>query len=113
MYWDALAMIAGGEDYLPQIRRSRRRAEAEGRRPEADCVLALAYAAACRDAWEEAAELVGVAVEALLHDTAGFIHHALLREQLVRPVHEPDVFAEATMRGQAMALDDVLDEHGL
>jgi len=113
MYWDALALIAGGEDYLPQLRRSRRRAEAEGRRAEADCVLALAYAAACRDAWEEAAELVGAAGVALLHDTAGFIHHALLREQLVRPVLEPDVFAEATMRGQALALDEVLDEHGL
>ncbi|MGH3331210.1 MAG: AfsR/SARP family transcriptional regulator [Nocardioidaceae bacterium] len=113
MYWEALAMVAGGEDYLPQLRRARRRAEAEGRRADADCLLALGYAAACRDDWKQAAELLGAAGGALLHDTAGFIHHALLREQLVRPRLKPDAFTAATARGEALDLDLLLHEHGL
>lgn len=59
MYWGALGQVCNGEDYLPQLRRARRRAEAEGRSADADCVLALGYAAACRDGWEQAAELLG------------------------------------------------------
>ena len=113
LYWEALAMIAGGENYLPQLRRARQRAEAEGRQAGADCALALGYAAACRDQWERAAELLGAAGGALLHDTAGFIHHTLLREQLVRPRLAPDVFEAATTRGQGLDLDRLLDEHGL
>ena len=52
--------------------RSRTRAAAEGRDVEADCVLVLAYAA----------ELLGAVANVLLHDTAGFIHLALVRDQL-------------------------------
>ena len=113
MYWEALSMIGGGENYLPQLRRARLRAESEGRQAEADCVLALGYAAACRDQWEQAAELLGAARGELLDDTASFIHHALLREQLVQPRLEPEVFTAATTRGEALALDVLLDEHGL
>jgi len=113
MYWDALAMISGGETYLPQLRRARARAEAEGRNAEADCVLALGYAAACRDEWEQAAKMLGAARAALMRDTAGFIHHALLREQLVRPRLDPDVFESATARGEGLALDVLLQEHGV
>ena len=113
MYWEALALIAGREDYLPQLRRACDRAEAEGRRPEADCLLALGYAAACRDAWEEAAELLGAAGQVLLHDTAGFIHQALLREQLVAPRLDPEVLRAATARGRRKPVDALLREHGL
>ncbi|HEU4511799.1 MAG TPA: BTAD domain-containing putative transcriptional regulator [Nocardioidaceae bacterium] len=113
MYWGALSRIATGEDYLPQLRRSRRRAEAEGRRAEADCVLALGYAAACHDQWEAAAELVGAAAGALQRDTAGFIHHVLVREQLVRPRLEPEVFAAAVARGQGLDVDVLLEKQGL
>ncbi len=113
MYWEALSLIAGREDYLPQLRRACDRAEAEGRRPEADCLLALGYAAACRDAWEEAAELLGAAGRVLLHDTAGFIHQALLREQLVAPRLDPEVLRAATARGRRKPVDALLREHGL
>ena len=113
MYWDALAMISGDESYLPQLRLARARAEAEGREAEADCVLALGYAAACRDDWEEAAEMLGAARGPLMRDTAGFIHHALLREQLVQPRLEPAAFEAATVRGEGLALDVILDEHGV
>jgi hypothetical protein len=113
MYWQALVLIGDGRDYLTQLRRSRLRAEAEGRSADADCVLALAYDAACHDEWERAAELVGAADTALRYDTASFIHHALLREQLVRPRLEPEVFSEATARGRKADLGDLLDEHGL
>ena len=58
LYWGALALICEGEDYLPQLRRARSRAAAEGRGAEADCVLALGFAAACDDDCERAAELL-------------------------------------------------------
>jgi predicted ATPase len=113
MYWEALALIAGREDYLPQLRRARERAAAEGRNADADCLLALGYAAACRDAWEEAAELLGAAGRVLLHDTAGFIHQALLKEQLVAPRLGPEVLRAATARGRRRPVEALLREHGL
>ena len=113
MYWGALSLIAEGRTFLPQLSRARLRAEAEGRRADADCVLALGYAAACRDDWERAAELLGAAARELQRDTAGFLHHALLREQLVRPRLAPEVFDAATARGKGLRLEVVLDEHGL
>jgi hypothetical protein len=113
IYWEALTLIALREDYLPQLRRARARAEAEGRRAEADCLLALGYAAACRDAWEQAAELLGAAGRVLLHDTAGFIHYALLREQLVAPRLDPEVLSAALSRGQHLPVGALLREHGV
>jgi predicted ATPase/DNA-binding SARP family transcriptional activator len=109
MYWEALALIAIGEDFLPQLHRAHRRAEAEGRSPDADYVLALAYAAACREQWEEAAELLGAAARPLRRDTAGYIHHALLRERLVRPRLPAQVFAAATSRGAGLDLRSAMD----
>jgi len=113
MYWGALALVAERRDFLPQLRRARDRAAAEGRQVEADCVLALAYAAACHDDWERAAELLGAVADVLLHDTAGFIHLALVRDQLVRPHLEPEAFAAATARGRELDVGAVLAEHGL
>ena len=113
MYWGALALIVEGADYLPQLRRSRTRAADEGRQVEADCVLALAYAAACADEWERAAELLGAVAGDLLHDTAGFIHLALVRDQLVRPHLEAEVFATATARGAELDVPALLRESGL
>ncbi len=113
IYWEALTLIASREEYLPQLRRARARAEAEGRRAEADCLLALGYAAACRDAWEQAAELLGAAGRVLLHDTAGFIHYALLREQLVAPRLDPEVLSAALSRGQHLPVGALLGEHGV
>jgi predicted ATPase len=113
MYWEGLTLIAGREDYLPQLQRARERARAEGRNADADCLLALGYAAACRDAWEEAAELLGAAGRVLLHDTAGFIHQALLREQLVAPRLDPEVLHAATARGRREPVEELLRRHGL
>ncbi len=113
MYWGALALIAERRDFLPQLRRSRTRAADEGRQVEADCVLALAYAAACADEWERAAELLGAVAGQLLNDTAGFIHLALVRDQLVRPHLSPEAFAEATARGAALDVQALLRASGL
>ena len=110
---DALALIGEGADYLPELRLARRRAEAEGRRADADCVLALAYAAACEDAGSRSAELLGAIQGALFHDTASFIHHAMLRDQVVRPRLAPEVLAAAGARGVDLDLTAVLDEAGL
>jgi hypothetical protein len=113
LYWGALALIAQGEDYLPQLSRSRAQAELEGRSADADCVLALAYAAACRDEWGRAAELVGATAGALLHDTASYIHQAMLTDQLVRPQLEPAEFAARIAQGQRMSIAEILDAAGL
>jgi predicted ATPase len=113
MYWESLARIAEGGDYLAQLRSARRRAEAEGRSAEADCVLALSYAAACDENWEGAAELLGVIGGGLLRDTASFIHFTLLREQLVRPKLESSRFEQATARGQELDVKAILEAHGL
>lgn len=113
MYWGALALISERRDYLPQLRRSRDRAAGEGRRVEADLGLALAYAEACADQFERAAELLAAVAGDLLHDTAGFIHLVMVREQLVRRHLEPAAFAAATARGQELDVGAVLAEHGL
>ncbi|MGY1810879.1 ATP-binding protein [Blastococcus sp. SYSU D00669] len=112
-YSEALSRIAEGEPYLAPLQQARQRAEREGRQADPDVVLALGYAAACRDDWTTAAELVAAAGGALFSDTAGFFHHVLLRDRLVRPRLHPDEFAAASARGEALPLAAVLAEHGL
>jgi predicted ATPase/DNA-binding SARP family transcriptional activator len=112
-YSTALALIASAEPYQGQLRLARQRAEQEGRAGDADVVLALGYAAACRNDWSRAAELVAAAGGALFSDTAGFVHHALLRDRLVRPRLDAAEFAAASARGEALPLAVVLAEHGV
>jgi hypothetical protein len=111
MYWGALALIVEGEDYREQLMRSRGRAEAEGREADADCVLALACAAACREEWELAAELTGAVAGTLLHDTAGFIQLTLVRDQMVRPWLDAEVFAAAYARGADLDVATALQQY--
>ena len=113
MYWEALALALDGEEYLDQLRSARARAEAEGRNADADCVLALACAAATRGEWEQAAELIGAVAGTMLHDTAGYIHLVLIRDQLVRPRLEPVVFKAARVRGADRDASAILAEHGV
>jgi predicted ATPase/DNA-binding winged helix-turn-helix (wHTH) protein len=113
LFCDALARIADGADYLPRLRQARRWAEVEGRRADRDCLLALAYAAACRGEPERAAELVGAIGSGLFHDTANFVHHLLIRDHVVRPMLDPDVFTAAVARGADRPIAAVLAEHGL
>ncbi len=113
LYWDALRLIGIGEEFRPQLLRARARAEAEGRGAEPDLVLALAHVAAGRDEWEEAALLVGATEGALLHDTAGFLQQVIVRDRLVRPHLDPDVFDRQLARGRDLVLSDVLARHGL
>jgi predicted ATPase/DNA-binding SARP family transcriptional activator len=110
---DAMTMVAEGTDYRPQLRRARACAEREGRRAEADCVLAIAYAAACEDDWELAAELLAATGSALFRDTASFLHLALLRDQLVHPRLSPAAVTAASARGEGRQLAAVLDEYGI
>ncbi|HEX6151105.1 ATP-binding protein [Nocardioides sp.] len=113
MYWEALALAISGEEYVDQLRRSRARAESEGRNADADCVLALACAAASRGEWEEAAELIGAVADTMLHDTAGYIHLILVRDQMVRPQLDPQVFKAARTRGAERDAATILAEHGV
>ena len=112
-YSESLALIASDEPYLPRLRLARQRAAQEGRAVDADVVLALSYAAACRDDWGRAAELVAAAGGALFADTAGFIHHTLLRDRLVRPRLDPADFAAASARGEALSVPAVLAALGM
>jgi predicted ATPase/DNA-binding SARP family transcriptional activator len=113
MYWGALTSIGLGDEYVGQLARARAWARAEGRQADADCVLALAYAAACDDDWERAAELVGATQGALLHDTAGYLHQAIIRDRLVRPRLDPHRYAVLAGRGRDLGLAEVLSDHGL
>ena len=113
MYWEGLALALEGEEYLAQLSRSRARAAAEGRNADADCVLALACAAATRGEWEQAAELIGVVADTMLHDTAGFIHLVLVRDQLVRPMLDREAFKAARVRGAGRDVPTILAEQGL
>jgi predicted ATPase/DNA-binding SARP family transcriptional activator len=113
MYWEALALALEGEEYLDQLRRARARAEAEGRTADADCVLALAVAASCSGDWEQAAELIGAVAGTMLHDTAGYIHLVLVRDQLVRPRLDPEAFRAARARGEGQDTRAILAEHGV
>jgi predicted ATPase/DNA-binding winged helix-turn-helix (wHTH) protein len=113
LFCDTLAHIASGPAYLPRLRLARQRAEAEGRNADLDCVLALAYAAACRGDAETAAELIGASSKGLFHDTANFVHHMLIRDRVVRPMLEPARFAAALGRGSMRSIPSVLAEHGL
>ena len=73
----------------------------------------LACAAACRDDWEEAAELVGAAAGTLMDDTAGFFHLSMVRDQMVRPHLDAEVFAAATARGARSDVPALLAAHGV
>jgi hypothetical protein len=112
MFCEALTLAGGGQDYLGQLRAARDRAESEGRRADADCVLALAYAAACEGEAVRAAELVG-ACGRLFRDTANYFVLVVVRELVVRPLLEEDEFESALERGRGRPMADLLAEHGL
>jgi predicted ATPase/DNA-binding winged helix-turn-helix (wHTH) protein len=113
LFCDALARVAQGCDYLPHLSQARRRAEAEGRRADVDCVLALAYAAACRDEPVLAAELIGASGGGLFHDTANFVHHMIIRDRVVRPMLDAGTFDEAMARGRDRSIASILADHDL
>ena len=113
MYWEALALAIAGDDFVEQLRRSRARAASEGRNADPDCVLALAIAASAEGDWERAAELIGAVADVMLHDTAGYIHLVLVRDQLVRPRIDPHDFKAARVRGADLDPAEILAEYGL
>jgi hypothetical protein len=113
VFCDALARIADGAEYLPHLRQARRRAEAEGRRADADCVLALAYAAAHRGEPVLAAELLGACGGGLFHDTANFLHHMIIRDRVVRPLLDARTFEAALTAGRDRSIAKILAEQGL
>lgn len=113
VFCEAMTCIGEGEDHRPPLQRARRWAEREGRQADADCVLALAWAAARSGAHLEAAELLGACETELVHDTANFVLHAVVREHVVRPSLGSDDFAAARARGRDRSLATILSEAGL
>jgi hypothetical protein len=110
-YCYALALIADGAPYLSALRQAQHWAEAEGRRADLDCVVALAYAAVCSGDPVEAAELLG-ASGGLFRDTAAFLHHMVIRDRIVRPRLPAGVFDEAVARGQGRPVLAILAAYG-
>jgi hypothetical protein len=49
----------------------------------------------------------------MLHDTAGYIHLVLVRDQLVRPRIDPRAFKAARVRGAHLDPTQIVAEHGL
>jgi hypothetical protein len=113
MFCHVLTRIAEGTDWLEHLRRARRRAQIEGRNADADCVLALAYAAACRDDAMGAAELLGASATRLFHDTANFVHHLVVRDLAVRPLIDQTTFRTAVERGRSRDVASILTDVGL
>jgi predicted ATPase/DNA-binding winged helix-turn-helix (wHTH) protein len=113
VFSDTMSLIAAGADYRPYLVRARHWAQAEGRPGDVDCVLALAYAAACDDDPVRAAELLGAIGGSVFRDTASFVHHMIIRDRVVRPRLEPDVFDAALARGDERPIAMILAEHGL
>jgi hypothetical protein len=113
MFSEALTSIGEGGDYHAQLDSARRRAESEGRRADADCVLALAYAAACDGEAALAAELLGACGGALFRDTANYLTLVIIRDSVVRPLLDEETMHEATIRGAGQRLSAILAEHGL
>lgn len=113
LFSQTLTAIGEGSDYLPHLLQARRRAELEGRNADVDCVLALAYAAACQGDPVRAAELIGASSGALFHDTANFVQHMIIRDAVVRPLLDRNRFDEALMRGRDMNFALLLAENGL
>jgi hypothetical protein len=113
MFCHVLTRIAEGTDWLEHLRRARRRAQIEGRDADADCVLALAYAAACRDDAMGAAELLGASATRLFHDTANFVHHVVVRDLVVRPLIDETTFRTAVDRGRSQDVTSILADVGL
>jgi hypothetical protein len=113
MFGRSVERIADGSDHRPYLIQTRRRAEAEGRRADVDCVLLLAYAAACGDDPVRAAELIGACGGSVYRDTASYIHHAVIRDRVVRPRLAPAAFDAAVARGLDRPLAKILAEHGL
>ncbi len=109
----ALTAIGEGSDYQPHLLRARQRAAAEGRQADIDCVLALAYAAACGDEPVRAAELIGASSTGLFHDTANFPLHMIIRDRLVRPRLDTATFDDAITRGMAQPIGAILARHHL
>jgi hypothetical protein len=108
MFCGALTLIGEGADHRPQLRNAMRHAEAEGRSAEADCILALGYAAHVDGDDASAAELLAAASGDLFHDTANYIHHTVIQDLVVRPRMSPADFAGASDRGRGVDLADII-----
>jgi hypothetical protein len=60
-----------------------------------------------------AAELIGACGGSVYRDTASYIHHAVIRDRVVRPRLAPAAFDAAVARGLDRPLAKILAEHGL
>ncbi|MBY5164377.1 ATP-binding protein [Salsipaludibacter albus] len=113
VFCNAMTSIGEGEHHLAHLQRARRWAARQDRRADADCVLALAWSAARAGDAVGATELLGACEAELFHDTAGFVHLAVVREHVVRPSLDPADFARARTRGRERPLATILAEAGL
>jgi hypothetical protein len=88
-------------------------AHREGYRIEGDCLLALAYAEACRGEAATAAELLGLARTCGFNATAHHVLHGVVVDPIVRHTLTPAEYADATTRGKSRPVDATLVDYGI
>jgi hypothetical protein len=88
-------------------------ANREGYRIEGDCMLALAYAEACRGEPRIAAELLGLARTCRFNATAHHVLHGVVVDPIVRNELDAADYSDAIARGRTRSVDETLHSCGI
>jgi predicted ATPase/DNA-binding winged helix-turn-helix (wHTH) protein len=112
-YSSALAACVDGDDITVGLRAARALAEREGYEVDGDCLLALAYAQACRGEPVRAAELLGSSIAGRFNGTAHALLHQVVVDPVIRRSLPADEFVAAFARGRAADAAEVLSAYGL
>jgi hypothetical protein len=84
-----------------------------GYRIDGLCMLALAYAEACRGEPSLAAELLGLARTCRFNATAHHVLHGVVVDPIIRNDLEPAEYLDAIARGKARSVELTLLEYGI
>jgi predicted ATPase/DNA-binding CsgD family transcriptional regulator len=109
----AVTQMIDGESGRPQLALALDIADREGYRIDGDCMLALAYSAACRGEPDTAAELLGLARTCRFNATAHHVLHGVVVDPIVRKSLAPADYADAITRGRTLSVDATLHEYGI
>jgi predicted ATPase/DNA-binding winged helix-turn-helix (wHTH) protein len=109
----ALCDVVEGGDVVSRLAHTLDLADREGYRADADCVLALAYAAMCAERPSEAAELIGIATHARINATALYVLYSAVLDQPLRGRLDAAAMAEAAARGRERTPAEALADHGI
>jgi predicted ATPase/DNA-binding winged helix-turn-helix (wHTH) protein len=109
----AMCQAVDGGDVRETLERTLALADREGYRADADCVLALAYAEVCADRYDEAAELLGTAVQGRFNATAHYVLYRAVIHPSLRQHLDDGTLGDAMARGRSVPATDALALHGI